>query len=144
MSDLDKDPQAGANSGAGESHSPSSRGGYPPAAPARRGSAHISDQAASELQNLVYPLQAEEPKQILHLYVLGKSPAWPDCEGACSGYLVQACDSKALGIASGDESERLANNILLDCGTGVLSQLQRYIQPADLDAVFISHLHADH
>jgi ribonuclease BN (tRNA processing enzyme) len=60
--------------------------------------------------------------------VLGKSPAWQDADGACSGYLVEedgAC-------------------VLLDCGNGVFSKLRRYRDYTDVDAVVISHLHADH
>jgi ribonuclease BN (tRNA processing enzyme) len=60
--------------------------------------------------------------------VLGKSPAWQDAGGACSGYLIQ------------DEDYAL----LLDCGNGVFSKLRRYRDYVDLSAVLISHLHADH
>lgn len=60
--------------------------------------------------------------------MLGKSPAWPDRGGACSGYLV----------TEGDFS------LLLDCGTGVLAELRRVQDYLDLDAIVISHLHADH
>ncbi len=41
----------------------------------------------------------------MRITVLGKSPAWQDAGGACSGYLVQ------------DEDYTL----LLDCGNGVFS-----------------------
>ncbi|TFD99239.1 MBL fold metallo-hydrolase [Jeotgalibacillus salarius] len=34
--------------------------------------------------------------------------------------------------------------LLLDCGSGVLAQLQRYISPEELDAMLITHYHADH
>jgi len=34
--------------------------------------------------------------------------------------------------------------LLIDCGSGVLSKLQNYISPLDLDACIISHYHADH
>ncbi len=60
--------------------------------------------------------------------MLGKSPAWQDAEGACSGYLVQH-DSYTL---------------LLDCGNGVFSKLRGVCDYIDVDAVVISHLHADH
>src|SRR5690242_15681743 len=60
--------------------------------------------------------------------VLGKSPAWADAGGACSGYLVE----------SGDTS------VLLDCGPGVLGKLRTVRDYAKVDAVVISHLHADH
>ena len=64
----------------------------------------------------------------MRITVLGKSPAWQDAGGACSGYLVEE-DGYAL---------------LLDCGNGVFSKLRRYRDYVDVDAVLISHLHADH
>jgi ribonuclease BN (tRNA processing enzyme) len=60
--------------------------------------------------------------------VLGKSPSWQDADGACSGYLIEE-DGTA---------------ILLDCGNGVFSKLRRFRDYVDVDAVIISHLHADH
>ncbi|MBK5111976.1 MAG: MBL fold metallo-hydrolase [Thermoleophilia bacterium] len=60
--------------------------------------------------------------------VLGKSPAWQDAGGACSGYLVTE-DATA---------------ILLDCGNGVFGKLRQFHDYVDVGAVFISHLHADH
>jgi ribonuclease BN (tRNA processing enzyme) len=60
--------------------------------------------------------------------VLGKSPSWQDVAGACSGYLVQ------------DQGSR----VLLDCGNGVFSKLRRICDYVDIDAVVISHMHADH
>jgi len=60
--------------------------------------------------------------------VLGKSPSWQDVDGACSGYLVE----------DGDVC------VLLDCGNGVFSKLRRFCDYVDVDAVAISHLHADH
>jgi len=64
----------------------------------------------------------------VRITVLGKSPAWPDAGGACSGYLVQ----------DGDTS------LLVDCGSGVFSKLRATIDYAEVDAVVITHLHADH
>jgi ribonuclease BN (tRNA processing enzyme) len=64
----------------------------------------------------------------VRITVLGKSPAWQDAGGACSGYLVE----------SGETS------LLLDCGPGVLAKLRRVRDYADVDAVVLSHLHADH
>jgi len=60
--------------------------------------------------------------------VLGCSAAYPGPDGACSGYLVQ--EGKT--------------NLLVDCGTGVLSNLQQVIALDWVDSVVISHLHADH
>jgi ribonuclease BN (tRNA processing enzyme) len=64
----------------------------------------------------------------VELRVLGKSPAWQDAGGACSGYLVEADGTR----------------LLLDCGSGVFGKLRAVIDYAEVDAVVISHLHADH
>jgi ribonuclease BN (tRNA processing enzyme) len=64
----------------------------------------------------------------VEITVLGKSPAWQDADGACSGYLVEE-DGACL---------------LLDCGNGVFSKLRRFRDYTEVDAVVISHLHADH
>jgi ribonuclease BN (tRNA processing enzyme) len=64
----------------------------------------------------------------MRVTVLGKSPSWQDVGGACSGYLIQD------GAAS----------LLLDCGNGIFGKLRQHIDYVDLDAVLISHLHADH
>jgi ribonuclease BN (tRNA processing enzyme) len=64
----------------------------------------------------------------MRLTVLGKSPSWQDAGGACSGYLVQD-DGTA---------------VLVDCGNGVFGKLRERIDYTDVDAVVISHLHADH
>jgi ribonuclease BN (tRNA processing enzyme) len=64
----------------------------------------------------------------VRITVLGKSPAWQDAGGACSGYLVE----------SGDRC------LLLDCGNGVFGKLRASRAFTDVCAVVISHLHADH
>ncbi len=64
----------------------------------------------------------------MRVTVLGKSPSWQDAGGACSGYLIED-DGVAL---------------LLDCGNGVFSKLRQHRDYVDVDAVLISHLHADH
>ncbi|MDQ6776462.1 MAG: MBL fold metallo-hydrolase [Actinomycetota bacterium] len=64
----------------------------------------------------------------MRITVLGKSPAWQDAGGACSGYLIEE-----------DEF-----GLLLDCGNGVFSKLRRFRDYVDVGAVIISHLHADH
>jgi ribonuclease BN (tRNA processing enzyme) len=60
--------------------------------------------------------------------VLGKSPSWQDAAGACSGYLVRHADF----------------TLLLDCGNGVFAKLRSVVDYAAVDAVVITHLHADH
>jgi ribonuclease BN (tRNA processing enzyme) len=64
----------------------------------------------------------------MRVTVLGKSPSWQDADGACSGYLVEDGDT----------------TVLLDCGNGVFSKLRRYRDYTTVDAVIVSHLHADH
>ena len=64
----------------------------------------------------------------MRITVLGKSPSWQDVDGACSGYLV----------------EEQGCRLLIDCGNGVFSKLRRFADYVDVDAVVISHLHADH
>lgn len=60
--------------------------------------------------------------------MVGKSPAWQDRGGACSSYLV----------TEGETS------VLLDCGNGAFGALRELTDPAGIDSVFVSHLHADH
>ena len=64
----------------------------------------------------------------MRLTVLGKSPSWQDAGGACSGYLI----------------EEDGTSVLVDCGNGVFAKLRQRIDYVDVDAVVISHLHADH
>lgn len=65
----------------------------------------------------------------MKLTVLGKYGPFPKAgEGATSGYLLE------------DGSAKIA----LDMGSGVLSRLMAATDIAELDAVFISHLHFDH
>ncbi|MEA2308211.1 MAG: hypothetical protein QOG41_2330 [Thermoleophilaceae bacterium] len=64
----------------------------------------------------------------MRLTVLGKSPSWQDAGGACSGYLV----------------EEDGTTVVVDCGNGVFSKLRRFRDYTRVDAVVISHLHADH
>lgn len=60
--------------------------------------------------------------------VIGYWHGYPEKGEATSGYLLE------------HENWR----ILLDCGSGVLSQLQHYCSVNDLDAVVLSHYHHDH
>jgi ribonuclease BN (tRNA processing enzyme) len=64
----------------------------------------------------------------MRLTVLGRSPASPNPGEACAGYLVE-----------GDGSR-----VLVDIGPGVVAQLVNRHHPDDLDAVVVSHMHADH
>jgi ribonuclease BN (tRNA processing enzyme) len=64
----------------------------------------------------------------MKLTVVGCSGSFPSAESACSSYLVEADGFR----------------LLLDMGNGALGELQRHIGLYDLDAVLLSHLHADH
>ena len=65
----------------------------------------------------------------MELTVLGCSGSYgAPAGGACSGYLVRA------GGAA----------IWMDCGNGTFANLQRHVDPGDLDAVVITHAHPDH
>lgn len=64
----------------------------------------------------------------MQLTVVGKSPAWQDVDGACSGYLLRDGDTC----------------VLIDCGNGVFGKLRKFVDYVDVDAVVVSHLHADH
>lgn len=60
--------------------------------------------------------------------MLGKSPAMPDANGANSGYLLR----------------HAGFTLLLECGSGVFGKLRSTCDPAEVDAVLLTHLHADH
>lgn len=64
----------------------------------------------------------------MRLAILGRSPASPNPGEACAGYLVEGGGSR----------------VLVDIGPGVVAQLVRRHHPDELDAVVISHMHADH
>ena len=64
----------------------------------------------------------------LELLVLGCSGSGPSREVPASGYLVRSATTA----------------VWLDAGTGTFMALAREMDPADVDAVVISHLHADH
>jgi ribonuclease BN (tRNA processing enzyme) len=69
-----------------------------------------------------------DPNGRLRLTVLGNSTAVPHPESAAAGYLVEYGETA----------------ILLDAGQGVIRSLQDKLDPHDLTAVVIGHMHADH
>jgi ribonuclease BN (tRNA processing enzyme) len=69
----------------------------------------------------------------MRLTVIGCSGSFAGPKSAASCYLVEA-----------DDADGRTWRILLDLGSGALGPLQRYIDPASVDAVFFSHLHPDH
>lgn len=59
---------------------------------------------------------------------MGNNSAYPGPEGACSGFLVEEGNT----------------NLLVDCGTGVLANLQKHRDLRSVSDIVISHIHADH
>lgn len=64
----------------------------------------------------------------MKITVLGQWGAYPKAEEATAGYLFE-CNGK---------------KVLIDCGSGVLGQVQKYTEICDLDAVIVTHEHHDH
>ena len=64
----------------------------------------------------------------MQLTVLGCAGTFPGPGSPCSSYLV----------------EHDGFRLVLDLGAGAIGQLQKHIGLLDVDAVYISHLHADH
>lgn len=64
----------------------------------------------------------------MRLTVVGCAGSAPGPDSACSCYLVEEDDYR----------------LLLDLGAGASGPLQRYVAPADIDAVILSHAHSDH
>jgi ribonuclease BN (tRNA processing enzyme) len=73
----------------------------------------------------------------VRLTVVGCSGSYPGPDSSASCYLLE---SETVS----DSGERRTWRILLDLGNGALGQLHRYVDPLSVDAVFLSHLHADH
>lgn len=74
----------------------------------------------------------------MKLTIIGCSGSMSGPEGAASAYLLQA-----LGTDPNTGNPRTFS-IVLDFGPGAMGQLMRYMDPAELDAMVLSHLHADH
>ncbi|HVF20614.1 MAG TPA: MBL fold metallo-hydrolase [Mycobacteriales bacterium] len=64
----------------------------------------------------------------MDLHVLGCAGTFPSADSACSGYLVR----------------HEGFSLLIDVGNGSTGALQRFGGILDVDAVLVSHLHADH
>ncbi len=69
----------------------------------------------------------------MRLTVVGCSGSVPGPDAAASCYLVEA-----------DDAAGRTWRVVLDLGSGALGPLQRHLDPTRLDAVLLSHLHADH
>jgi ribonuclease BN (tRNA processing enzyme) len=68
----------------------------------------------------------------MRLTVVGCSGSVPSVDSPASCYLVEADDGQRTW------------HVLLDLGSGALGPLQRHVDPTQVDAVLLSHLHADH
>ncbi|MEN5075548.1 MBL fold metallo-hydrolase [Isoptericola cucumis] len=79
----------------------------------------------------------------MRLVTVGVSGSFPGPASPASTYLVHvpASEAEAAG-ATGDDVRDW--NVVLDLGNGGLGALQRHVDPLDLDAVALSHLHPDH
>lgn len=64
----------------------------------------------------------------LTVRVLGCDGSWPGPAGAGSGYVVTGA----------------ATRLLVDAGPGTFANLQRWFDPASVDAVIVTHHHPDH
>jgi len=62
------------------------------------------------------------------LTVLGAATPYPRPDEPCSGFLIRASN----------------HTVWVDAGSGTLAELQRHVALADIDAIWISHLHPDH
>jgi ribonuclease BN (tRNA processing enzyme) len=71
---------------------------------------------------------SDSPGPRLRVTVLGCSTAAPHQAAPAAGYLIQWGDT----------------SLLLDAGQGVIRNLQRVLDPRQLTAVVIGHMHADH
>ncbi len=64
----------------------------------------------------------------MNVTIVGNWGAYPEVDSATASFLI----------------EHNEYNILVDCGSGVFSSLQRYLSPEKLKALIISHYHKDH
>jgi ribonuclease BN (tRNA processing enzyme) len=69
----------------------------------------------------------------MRLTVVGCSGSYPGPESPASCYLLEA-----------EDADGRTWRVLLDLGSGALGALHRYVDPLTVDAVLLSHLHADH
>ena len=64
----------------------------------------------------------------MRLIVLGCAGSFPGPESPCSSYLVDADGFR----------------LLIDFGNGAMTPLQRFVGLYNIDAIMLTHLHADH
>ena len=71
------------------------------------------------------------------LTVVGCSGSYPGPDSPASCYLLEAEHTS-------DSGETRTWRVLVDLGNGALGHLHRHVDPLAIDAVLLSHLHADH
>lgn len=64
----------------------------------------------------------------MRLTVIGCAGSHPGPDSACSSYVL----------------EHDGFRLLVDLGNGALGELQKHVDPRDVDALFLTHLHGDH
>lgn len=69
----------------------------------------------------------------MKLTVVGMSGSFAGPQSPASSYLVQANDADGR-----------VWSVLMDLGSGAFGALQNYVDPFDIDAILVSHLHPDH
>ncbi|MBN2177680.1 MAG: MBL fold metallo-hydrolase [Demequinaceae bacterium] len=62
----------------------------------------------------------------------------------CSGSVPGPASSGSCYLVEADDASGRTWRIVLDLGAGALGPLQRWCDPREVDAVALSHLHADH
>lgn len=72
----------------------------------------------------------------MRLTVVGCSGSYPGPDSPASCYLLEAEHDDGSGARTW--------RVVVDMGSGALGALQRYVDPLAVDAVLLSHLHADH
>jgi ribonuclease BN (tRNA processing enzyme) len=72
----------------------------------------------------------------VRLTVIGCSGSYPGPDSPASCYLLEAEHDDGTGSRTW--------RVLLDLGSGALGALHKYVDPLSVDAVLLSHLHADH
>lgn len=68
----------------------------------------------------------------MKLTIVGCSGSYPGPDSPASSYLIE------------EEHEGRTWRLVMDLGSGALGTLQRFVDPLQIDAVLLSHLHADH
>lgn len=68
----------------------------------------------------------------MKLTIVGCAGSFPSAESAASCYLIEAPYDGGIF------------RLVVDLGSGALGDLQRYVDLRDVDAIALSHLHADH